>query len=93
MGAETGYYFLFISTIGVFYMFGMGYFLSKDYNYIPIEDKVDHADVCYWTGVIYLAVAISCIIYLKKFASKDHSFDYQTDLQGKSRIRIGPHLR
>ncbi|CAG9332269.1 unnamed protein product [Blepharisma stoltei] len=93
MGAAAGYYFLFISVIGVFYMFGMGYFLSKDYEYIPVEDKVENAHVCYWAGTIYLIGAISCIIYIKKFASRDTSFDYQTDLQGRSRGKIGPYMR
>lgn len=93
MGAASGYYFLFISTIGAIFMFGLGYVLGIDYIYVPINNRVENASVCYWTGIIYSVVAFLCVVYIKKCSIPQENLENPSEPQGQWRSKIDPQPR
>mmetsp|Transcript_3420 Transcript_3420/g.459 ORF Transcript_3420/g.459 Transcript_3420/m.459 type:complete len:107 (+) Transcript_3420:22-342(+) len=62
MGNNCTTYCSVISLFGIFYLFGVGWALMKDYRYIPISDKQTSGWNCIYTGLAYVVVLLICLI-------------------------------
>ncbi|CAG9311793.1 unnamed protein product [Blepharisma stoltei] len=76
-------YCLVTAIIGAIFLLGLGAALSSDYKYIEMDDKPSHANLCYWTALVYAILAIVLGIWQYSSEKKEKSSKKVSDKKGK----------